>query len=362
VANEVKQLAAQTAQATTEIAHTLEQLTQHTERLAALSEKAEHSTQPRPLSPPAETVSSWAEPPAPTSGPITQRQIELVQSTFAKVEPIADVAAKLFYDRLFTLDPKLRPLFKGDIKEQGRKLMSLLKVAVHGLRNIEKLAPAVEALGQRHATYGVKDADYATVASALLWTLKEGLGEAFTAEVQDAWTAVYTVLAGVMMKAAANSPVQESVPSAPAPTSGPITQRQIELVQSTFAKVEPIADVAAKLFYDRLFTLDPKLRPLFKGDIKEQGRKLMSLLKVAVHGLRNIEKLAPAVEALGQRHATYGVKDADYATVASALLWTLKEGLGEAFTAEVQDAWAAVYTVLAGVMMKAAESQMLRKG
>jgi hemoglobin-like flavoprotein len=133
-------------------------------------------------------------------------------------------------------------------------------------------------------------------------------------------------------------------------TLGPITTRQIELVRATFAQVEPIAEIAARLFYDRLFALDPKLRALFKGDIREQGRKLMALLKVAANSLRNLDKLVPALEALGRRHATYGVKDADYPMVGSALLWTLKEGLGGAFTSEVEDAWAAAYALLSKVM------------
>jgi len=140
-----------------------------------------------------------------TLGPITSRQIELVQASFSQVEPIAEAAARLFYDRLFALDPKLRALFKGDLREQGRKLMALLKVAVNGLRNLDKLVPAVEALGRRHATYGVKDADYEKVGSALTWTLKKGLGSEFTSEVEDAWEGAYALLSKVMQDAAHRS-------------------------------------------------------------------------------------------------------------------------------------------------------------
>jgi len=147
---------------------------------------------------------------------ITERQIELVQTTFAQVEPIADAAAKMFYDRLFVLDSNLRALFKGDMREQGRKLMAILKVAVNGLRNLDKLVPAVEALGQRDATYGVKDADYAVAASALLSPLKEGLGDGFTSEVEAAWTAVYQTLANVMLKAAHRAPDLATLNASPA--------------------------------------------------------------------------------------------------------------------------------------------------
>lgn len=126
----------------------------------------------------------------------------LVQASFGKVVPIADVAAGLFYGRLFELDPSLRHLFRGDLKAQGRKLMHMLSVAVAGLDDLDRLVPAVRALGRRHVGYGVTDAHYATVGSALLWTLEQGLGAEFTPSVRAAWTAVYTVLAEVMQQAA----------------------------------------------------------------------------------------------------------------------------------------------------------------
>lgn len=134
---------------------------------------------------------------------MTPKQIILIQTSFEQVLPIADTAAELFYGRLFELDPSLRPLFRGDMAEQGRKLMTTLKVVVNGLTRLEALVPAVQALGQRHAGYGVKDEHYQTVGAALLWTLKQGLGAAFTAETKDAWTAAYTILAEVMITAAA---------------------------------------------------------------------------------------------------------------------------------------------------------------
>ncbi len=134
----------------------------------------------------------------------------------------------------------------------------------------------------------------------------------------------------------------------------PLSMSQVRLVQSSFAKVEPIAEQAAKLFYDRLFELDPSVRPLFKGDMEEQGRKLMALLKVAVNGLDKLDKIVPAVRALGERHASYGVQDSHYDTVGAALLWTLEQGLGDAFTESVRDAWAETYTQVADVMKDAA--------
>jgi len=134
---------------------------------------------------------------------MTTDQVQLVQSTWDQVLPIKEQAAALFYGRLFELDPSLKPLFTTDITEQGRKLMQMITMAVKGLDPPEKLIPVVEDLGRRHVGYGVVDAHYGTVGAALLWTLEQGLGDAFTPEVKGAWTEVYTVLATTMQRAAA---------------------------------------------------------------------------------------------------------------------------------------------------------------
>lgn len=135
-----------------------------------------------------------------------------------------------------------------------------------------------------------------------------------------------------------------------------MTPNQIDLVQSSFASVKPIAATAAELFYNRLFTLDPSLRSLFKGDMTRQGQMLMSMIGAAVGGLRDLERLAPVVRELGARHVGYGVRDEHYGTVGSALLWTLEQGLGDQFTPDVRDAWAAAYGLLSSVMQDGARA------
>ena len=135
---------------------------------------------------------------------MTNTQIELVQTTFKAVQPIADKAAELFYNRLFEIDPSLRHMFRGDMREQGRKLMQMLAVAVAGLQRFDQLLPAVEDMGRRHAGYGVRDEHYATVAEALLWTLGQGLGDAFTDDVREAWTAMYVAVATAMQRGASS--------------------------------------------------------------------------------------------------------------------------------------------------------------
>ncbi|MGB0582703.1 MAG: globin family protein [Limisphaerales bacterium] len=133
---------------------------------------------------------------------MTEEQIKLVQDSWAKVVPISATAAELFYGRLFELGPSLRPMFKTDIKEQGKKLMTMIGVAVKGLSNLESIVGAVQDMGKRHAGYGVKDEHYDTVAAALLWTLEKGLEDGFTEEVKAAWVETYTLLATTMKDAA----------------------------------------------------------------------------------------------------------------------------------------------------------------
>ncbi len=137
-----------------------------------------------------------------------------------------------------------------------------------------------------------------------------------------------------------------------------MTHYQIALVQWTWKQVTPIADTAAKLFFGRLFELDPSVKPMFKGEPVEQGRKLMKAIDAAVNGLQHLDRLVPVLRGLGARHVGYGVRDEHYATVGEALLWTLKQGLGVAFTHEVHDAWAAAYELLSGVMGQGAAQAM----
>lgn len=135
---------------------------------------------------------------------MTPKEIMLVQSSWQKVVPIKEKAAELFYGKLFELDPPLKSLFKGDMTEQGRKLVAMINTVVVNLHKLDTLVPAVQDLGCRHAKYGVKPAHYDTVATALLWTLGAGLGDAFTEEVKAGWTTAYLLLAGVMKEAAAS--------------------------------------------------------------------------------------------------------------------------------------------------------------
>jgi hemoglobin-like flavoprotein len=134
--------------------------------------------------------------------------IALVQESFRKVVPISEVAAGLFYARLFETAPQVREMFPADLTEQKRKLMAMLATAVAGLTRIETIAPALAALAVRHAEYGVEPHQYGPVGESLIWTLEQGLGDEFTPDTREAWIATYTFIAEFMKEAAASAEAQ----------------------------------------------------------------------------------------------------------------------------------------------------------
>lgn len=137
---------------------------------------------------------------------MTPDQVRLVQESFAKLVPIADQAASMFYERLFEIAPQVRAMFPPDMAEQQRKLMATLTIVVGGLSNLESILPAASSLATRHVAYGARPEHYPVVGSALLWTLEQGLGEEWTEEVADAWTAAYAMLSGFMINQAWGRP------------------------------------------------------------------------------------------------------------------------------------------------------------
>ena len=133
---------------------------------------------------------------------MTNEEILLVKDSWAKVVPISETAAELFYGKLFEIDPSLKSMFKGDMKEQGRKLMAILNTAVNALDKLDTIVPAIQDMGKRHVAYGVKDEHYDTVGEALIWTLGAGLKDDFTEDTKAAWIGVYTLVATTMKEAA----------------------------------------------------------------------------------------------------------------------------------------------------------------
>ncbi|MGO8911256.1 MAG: globin family protein [Bradyrhizobium sp.] len=137
---------------------------------------------------------------------MTPDQIKLVQSSFSKVAPISEQAAVMFYDRLFEIAPQVKSMFPADMTEQRKKLMAMLAAVVNGLGNLESILPAASALATRHVSYGARPEHYPVVGAALLWTLEKGLGDGWTQEVAQAWSAVYGTLSSYMISEAYGSP------------------------------------------------------------------------------------------------------------------------------------------------------------
>ncbi len=129
-------------------------------------------------------------------------QQKLVFATFARLAVMPEVAAALFYERLFAANPDFRLLFKNDMRIQGVKLMTTLSLVVYNLPEPGQVLPGIRDLAIRHVEYGVKLADYDALRDALLWTLEQALGKDFTPAVREAWTACYDELAGEMKAAA----------------------------------------------------------------------------------------------------------------------------------------------------------------
>ncbi len=133
---------------------------------------------------------------------MTPNQIDLVQASFKKVAPIAPQAAEIFYGRLFEIAPQVKPMFKGDMVEQGAKLMTTLGVVVNGLKDLPAIVPVAQDLAVKHVGYGVEAEHYAFVGEALLYTLGKGLGDDFDAPTNEAWTSAYGTLSSVMIEVA----------------------------------------------------------------------------------------------------------------------------------------------------------------
>lgn len=216
VAGEVKILAEQTKEATEEIGEILKTLNLHAgnleDNIAKISDEAKNGASSLPMDEMEEEYSSFKallepiEPSSPNSQSgelfgVSQEQKVLVQESFKVVEKISDVAADIFYQRLFDIEPELRSLFSEDLREQKTKLMGALKVLVNTLDNPDKLIPILEDMGRKHKTYGVVEDHFVPVADALVWTLEEGLGADFTEEVRHAWTALYSAIASIMIEA-----------------------------------------------------------------------------------------------------------------------------------------------------------------
>lgn len=148
----------------------------------------------------------------PVHGSLTPEQIRLVRETWTQVVPLAYAFSGEFYERLFSLDPSIRPLFRRDMAEQRGKFIAMLSLIVRELSDPDRLQAEVGALGRRHLNYGVRAEHYATLESALLWTLERAVGPTFGPEARDAWSCAFASWATIMREAASGVTVPPSLP------------------------------------------------------------------------------------------------------------------------------------------------------
>lgn len=134
---------------------------------------------------------------------MTRRQQQLVRDSFEAVAPMAGPLAKLFYGRLFAVNPSLRAMFRGDIGEQGKKLVSMLESCIGCMERMDQVAPKLRQLGHDHVAYGARPEHYPQVATALLWSLGQALEQQFDGETREAWSALLNDISSEMLAGAA---------------------------------------------------------------------------------------------------------------------------------------------------------------
>ncbi|NJN72305.1 MAG: globin [Limnothrix sp. RL_2_0] len=286
----------------------------------------------------------------------TGLQVELLESSFAKVVPQAEDFASSFYKNLFADYPAAKPLFtETDVKAQSKKLLASLVFVVENLKNPEALTDALKGLGSRHVKYGALPEHYPLVGNTLIKTFSQYLGDDWTPEVNDAWVGAYGVIPEVMLDGAdySTEEVQLDPPSAEVDEA---TGLQVALLESSFALVVPKATEFSESFYANLFTDYPAAKPLFSGtDVKEQSKKLLTSLIFVVENLKKPEALTDALKGLGARHVKYGALPEHYPLVGNTLLKTFEQYLGSDWTPEVKDAWVKAYGLITEVMLDGAD-------
>jgi hemoglobin-like flavoprotein len=134
-------------------------------------------------------------------GFISKRQIDLVTSTFNQFLGVGDSGGIRFYERLFETAPYLSKLFHDDVERQARMFLQALNVIVSSLSSTERVARVLKRLGDKHHSYGVETDHYSVVGTALVETLREVLGDDFSDEANEAWTAAFRLISSIMISA-----------------------------------------------------------------------------------------------------------------------------------------------------------------
>ena len=280
--------------------------------------------------------------------------VELLEQSFELVKPKADEFVGSFYNNLFTDYPAAKPLFEhSDMAKQQQMLKGALVMVIENLRKPEVLSNALKGLGARHVKYGALPEHYPLVGNSLIKTLEQYAGNAWSLELKEAWAGAYGAITELMLEGADYTEEEVALESSPAKEEGGLN---VELLEQSFALVAPQADDLVSTFYDNLFTDYPDARPLFEHtDMVKQKQMLKGGLVMVVENLRKPDVLSKALKGLGARHVKYGALPAHYPLVGNSLLKTLEQYAGDAWTAEVKEAWVGAYGAITQLMLEGAD-------
>jgi nitric oxide dioxygenase len=312
------------------------------------------------MAPPRERIRAATEEDAPEEaddGEGLPLKIGLLEQSFEAVKPRAEELVALFYDKRFEQHTAVQPLFAdSDMNEQQGKLLSALATVVASLRQPDVLVPHLQELGRRHVACGAEPEHYEAVGGVLLESLGEIAGELWTDDLRDAWTEAVTLVATVMIEAAAEVEPETAPDEALGVDDDAGLPLKIEMLEGSFEALKPHAEALVALFYDKLFEQHPAVQLLFANtDMNEQQGKLVSALATVVASLRQPDVLVPHLQELGRRHVEYGAEPAHYEAVGAVLLESMGEIAGELlWTDELREAWTEAVTLVATVMIEAA--------
>ncbi|MEO0755640.1 MAG: globin family protein [Cyanobacteria bacterium J06648_16] len=286
-------------------------------------------------------------------------KVELLEESFELVKPKADAFVGSFYNNLFTDYPAAKPLFEhSDMAKQGQMLKGALVMVIENLRKPEVLSQALKGLGARHVQYGALPAHYPLVGNSLLKTLSQYAGEAWTPELEAAWTEAYGAITELMLEGADYKEEEVALENAPVPATAPEEEGglKVKLLEDSFALVAPKADDLVASFYHNLFTDYPAAKPLFEhSDMAKQGQMLKGSLVMVIENLRKPEVLSKSLKGLGARHVKYGALPEHYPLVGNSLLKTLEQYAGSAWTPDVKEAWVGAYGAITELMLEGAD-------
>ena len=129
---------------------------------------------------------------------MNSKQIALVRKTCSDVAPVADSTAEVFYQKLFQLNPALRPVFAGHLHERGRHLLETVEAAARVTDKPDLLASVMADLDNHQIASAAGDRRYEAIGAALILAFRQGLGPAFTPDARQAWIALFDYIDGTM--------------------------------------------------------------------------------------------------------------------------------------------------------------------